>query len=549
MMKPQLTDHLKLSKRLIFTVAVLMAGSSTARTEVLHVSPEPLAGVPQARQHRTIGAAAGAVKPGDVVRIHTGVYREQVYIPTSGTRENPIRFEAAPAANVTITGADRLLDWKKEGGESENLFSAPWPHRLLTWAGDHTYPKDTYHELIGRTEQVFVDNYPLQQVLKREHLGRGTFWVDLENKRLYVWASNNAKLGPSVAGDPPVEASVRPLLWQQEGDYVHVRGIRFRYAANQAQGGAANFKGRAAVVEDCIFEQTNTVGASFGGTGRRDTPLHLQDNGQLGWAAYRAHNLLMTDCLTRNNNTKNFNRSWEAGGNKIAMARGVVIEKSRFEDNRGVGLWFDIGLENTTVRNCLFANNENVGLFYEIAYGMHAHDNVVIGNGFASYGGAWGASGGISLASSPDCIIERNLIIANKEGFQFREHLRSTPRIDDKRALPATPSGTRTRSSATTSSPTTAMPRCGRGLKPATRATGPLPCKPPWATSPAPKRACSTTPPTSRRKIARACRPTCRSKSSTSASPTTCSLRETTARCGTGACRGRTRSASTPISM
>ncbi len=417
--------------RLTLILGVLLANGSIARSEVLHVSPEPLATVPQARQYRSINAAAAVIKPGDVVQIHTGVYREQVYIPTSGTQANPIRFQAAPAANVIVTGADRLLDWKKEGEEGENIFSTPWPHRLLTWAGDHTYPKDPYHELIGRSEQVFVDYYPLQQVLKREQLGRGTFWVDLQNKRLWVWASNNAKLGPSVAGDPPVEASVRPLLWQQEGDYIQVRGIRFRYAANQAQGGAANFKGRAAVVEDCIFERTNSVGASFGGTDAVIRRCIFQDNGQLGWSAYKAHNLFMTGCLTRHNNTKNFSRSWEAGGNKIAMSRGVVIEKSRFEDNRGVGLWFDIGLENTTVRNCLFANNENVGLFYEIAYGLHAHDNVVIGNGFASYGGAWGASGGISLASAPGCIIERNLIVANKEGFQFREHLRSTPRIDD----------------------------------------------------------------------------------------------------------------------
>jgi hypothetical protein len=416
--------------------ASALAGCSAAHSEVLHVSPEPLANVPGDKQHRTINSAVSRVKPGDVVKIHTGVYREQVYISTSGTAQNPIRFEAAPYAHVVVTGADRLLDWTKEGAAEENIFSAPWPHQLRTWAGKQTYPEDKWHELIGRTEQVFVDSYEMRQVLKREQLARGTFWVDETNKRLFVWPSNNIKLGSSIEGDPPVEASVRPILWEQAGDYVQVRGIRFRYAANQAQGGAANFKGRNAVVEDCIFERTNTVGASFGGTDAVIRRCTFQDNGQLGWGAYKSHRLHMTNSLTRNNNTKNFNRSWEAGGNKIAMARGVIIEKSRFEDNRGVGLWFDIGLENTTVRNCLFANNENVGLFYEIAYGMHAHDNVVIGNGFASYGGAWGASGGISLASAPDCVIERNLVVGNKEGFQLREHLRRTPRID---APPGTP--------------------------------------------------------------------------------------------------------------
>jgi hypothetical protein len=288
------------------------------------------------------------------VQIYTGVYREQVFIAASGTAQKPITFQAAPAAHVVVTGADRMLDWTKEGAEGENIFSAPWPHQLRTWAGKQIWPEDKWHELIGRTEQVFVDNYAMQQVLKREQLARGTFWVDEANKRLFVWPSNNAKLGSSPEGDPPVEASVRPLIWEQQGDYVHVKGIRFRYAANQAQGGAANFKGKHALVEDCIFERMNTVGASFSGTDAVIRRCTFQDNGQLGWGAYKAHRLFMTDSLTRNNNTKNFSRSWEAGGNKIAMARGVVIEKSRFEDNRGVGLWFDIGLENTTVRNCLF---------------------------------------------------------------------------------------------------------------------------------------------------------------------------------------------------
>jgi hypothetical protein len=138
----------------------------------------------------------------------------------------------------------------------------------------------------------------------------------------------------------------------------------------------------------------------------------------------------MTECLCENNNTKNFNRGWGAV-NKIGLSHGVVIEKSVFRDNRGNGLWFDIGNEDCEVRNCLLLNNENAGLFYEISYGLHAHDNVVIGNGFAPRPGAWGANGGIVLSSSPHCLVERNLLIANKEGFQFREQERTTPTVGD----------------------------------------------------------------------------------------------------------------------
>jgi hypothetical protein len=134
--------------------------------------------------------------------------------------------------------------------------------------------------------------------------------------------------------------------------------------------------------------------------------------------------------MVRNNNTKGFDRQWEAGGDKIVLSRGVVLEKSRFVANRGSGIWFDIGNENCTVRNCLIADNEDAGIFYEISFGLHAHDNVVIGNGFAFTPGAWGAQAGIVLSSSPDCVVTRNLLVGNREGFNFREQSRLTPRID-----------------------------------------------------------------------------------------------------------------------
>jgi hypothetical protein len=82
------------------------------------------------------------------------------------------------------------------------------------------------------------------------------------------------------------------------------------------------------------------------------------------------------------------------------------------------------------VRNCLLADNEDAGLFYEISYGLHANDNVAVGNGFATTPGAWGAQAGIVLSSSPDCVVTRNLLVGNKEGFNFREQARMTARID-----------------------------------------------------------------------------------------------------------------------
>jgi hypothetical protein len=414
---------------------VLMLGLSfcaAADGKTWHVSGEALAGIEQQEQVRTIGQAATLAGPGDTVIIHSGIYREAVVIEKSGTPDNPITFQAADGAGVIMTGADRISEWTEVKGDGR-IYSTPWPHDFIAWTRQHTHPDDDYHLLIGRCEQVFVNGYALRQVLDRDKLARGTFYVDLSDKQLYVWNYDNQELS---GGKVTVEASVRDRILAVKGDYVTVKGIRFRYAANRAQHGAVEFSGNHLTVEDCIFEYTNAGGAAFSGedvTVRRCT---FQHNGQLGFGAVRSHRLRMTGCTVRNNNIKGFDRGWEAGGNKICLARGVVLENSTFVENRGNGIWFDIGNEDCTVRNCLIAFNEDAGIFYEISYGLHAHDNVIVGNGLAGTAGAWGASAGISISSSPDCLVERNLLIGNKEGFNFREQMRSTPRIDNRKSEP-----------------------------------------------------------------------------------------------------------------
>jgi hypothetical protein len=397
-----------------------------------HVAPRELSGLSPATRVQTIAEAAAKVQPGDTVVIHGGIYRETVNVDTSGTATSPIRFEAAPGESVIVTGADEIREWRKEA-DGDNVFSAPWPHRFITWNKTGTHPDDDYHKMIGRCEQVFILGYPLLHVLDRPALSRGTFHVDLEARRLYVCPRDGADLSKRP---PLVESSARPLLWQSKGAYVQLRGIRFRYAANMAQRGAVVISGDHGVVEDCVFESMNSSGATFAAAGLIVRRCTFQDNGQLGFGANRAHDLVFSDCIVRNNNVKGFRRGWEAGGDKLVLCRGAVLEKSQFVGNRGNGIWFDIGNEQCVVRNCLIADNEDAGIFYEISYGLHAHDNVIVGNGFNETPGAWGAASAISLSSSPHCLIERNFMIGNREGFNFREQNRKTPLIDDKRERP-----------------------------------------------------------------------------------------------------------------
>jgi hypothetical protein len=416
--------------RLVLMMGFCFCAAASGKT--WHVSGQKLAGIKQDEQVQTISKAASLAEPGDTVIIHGGIYRETVVIEKSGLPDRPITFQAATGAGLVITGADRISEWTKAPGE-DHICSTPWPYKFITWNRHNTHPDDDFHLLIGRCEQVFVNGYALQQVLERDKLGRGTFYADLDAERLYVWSCDNQDVSSKKI---KVEASIRDTILAVKGNYIVIKGMRFRYAANRAQHGAVEFSGDHLTVEDCILEYTNASGAEFAGediTVRRCT---FQHNGQLGFGANRAHRLRMTGCTVRDNNIKGFDRGWEAGGNKICLTRGAVLENNTFVENRGNGIWFDIGNEDCTVCNCLIAHNEDAGIFYEISYGLHAHDNVIVGNGLADTSGAWGANAGISISSSPDCLIERNLLVGNKEGFSFREQTRSTPRIDSRKNEP-----------------------------------------------------------------------------------------------------------------
>jgi hypothetical protein len=383
-----------------------------------------------ARPWKTFAKAALVAGPGDLVLIGDGIYRERVVVKTSGTAQNPVRFEAAPGAQVVLTGADRLTEWKKTEGDRP-IYSVTWPHRFITWSKYMTHPDDDYHRLIGRCEQVVVDNYPLRQVLESAQLAPGTFFVDTSNQVLQVWDAASRDLNRVF-----VEGSVREEIFRVEGDWVQVRGLRFRFAANMAQHGAVVLGGAHDVLEDCVIEGMNASGATFTGEQQVVRRCVFRDNGQLGFGANGAHHLLFTECLVENNNTKGFDRGWEAGGDKLVLCRDAILDRSRFVRNRGNGIWFDIGNEHCTVRQCLIAYNEDGGIFYEISFGLQACDNVIVGNGFAATAGAWGAQAGISLSSSPECVIERNLILGNREGFNFREQSRTTPRIGKGQEAP-----------------------------------------------------------------------------------------------------------------
>jgi len=88
---------------------------------------------------RTIQRAAELAEAGDTVVVRAGVYRETVTPAHSGEPERPIVFKTYPGEDVTVSGADIVTGWSKEGA----VYAASGV------AG--------FDSAINQAEQVFVD--------------------------------------------------------------------------------------------------------------------------------------------------------------------------------------------------------------------------------------------------------------------------------------------------------------------------------------------------------------------------------------------------------
>ena len=417
-------------KKILMTLLLALPSVAGAFTYHVSVRGDDAAAGTAATPWRTLQHAVDALKPGDSALVGPGTYRERIEWKRGGTDGATMTLSALPGAHVVVSGADLLSDgWSKAEGPN-GAYSHDWALRFpINGPDDLTHPADNAHTT-GRAEQVMHASRLLRQVLRREQLAPGTFLVDLGEKKLYVWLHDSGN-----PGGTDLEASTRTqwLAAAPGVSHVRIRGITFRYAANHAQRGAFSFGdgSRGWVVEGCVFERANGPGASLTGAGHLVRRCVFQDNGQLGFGAWNCHQTRMEECGIYRNNAKGYSTEWDAGGLKITMSRGFVMQRCRAVDNRGTGIWYDIGNEKAEVSHCYIADNDEAGIFYEISYSLHAHDNLIVNN--ANHGekprGAWG-SGGITLSSSENCVLENNTVVGNRDGIAFREQSRTTPRID-----------------------------------------------------------------------------------------------------------------------
>ncbi|HDD44556.1 MAG TPA: DUF1565 domain-containing protein [Candidatus Desulfofervidus auxilii] len=317
---------------------------------------------------KTISRAVRNLRPGDIVLIKAGVYRESVTIKAKGTREKPIIIKAYPGdeGKVIIKGSEIFRNWKQIPGT--NIWFIPWKYKL-----NPHYPKrwKDFGPYAKRCELVFVNGKPLRQVLTKKDLKLWTFYVDDHNKKLFI------SLPPRIfLSNPVIEVSIRQRGIVVKGRYLIIKGIAVMQVANHHPNGAFSVVGENIILENCRAEWNNLDGFYVIGKNFYIIKCIASHNGRCGITA-SIHNSIIAKCIT-NYNSWRFGPVCHAGGIKIVgggPSNNLIITHISIGNN-DPGIWFDYGCRNNRVNRSLISENVFTGIIIEAS----SENNFIVNN-------------------------------------------------------------------------------------------------------------------------------------------------------------------------
>ena len=377
----------------------------------------------------TIQAAADFARPGDVIIVHQGVYREQVNPPRGGTSDTSrIVYQSAKGERAEIRGSEVIKGWTRFKGSvwkvsiPNGFFGEFNPYTDLI-RGDWFFPGE--HEL--HTGEVFLNEESLyekdliEQVLnplefKNKKGSDYTWYCESDKENTYIYA-NFHKYDPNLE---KVEINVRRTCFYptETGiNYITVRGFIITQAATPWSPPTAEQIGiigtnwsKAWIIENNVISNSRCAGLSLGkdrksgnnvgdsaDRGRVPDGVRLYNQIvdtviQAGWSkeligSHVVRNNEIFDCeqagicgslgaifseISGNHIhdiwTKEQFRGFEMGGIKIHAAIDMLIENNHIHDSYK-GIWLDWMAQGTRIRNNICHHNISQDLFLEVNHG------------------------------------------------------------------------------------------------------------------------------------------------------------------------------------
>ena len=367
----------------------------------------------EARPLKTIQAAANIARPGDVITVHEGVYREWVNPPVGGeTADKPIIYQAAGGEYVEIKGSERIKNWKRLSNTtwsvaiSNNIFAAFNPY-ADTLKGDWLEKGKWAH-----TGEVYLNDRVLTEAPRLENVllnktDSALWFCKVTKDTTYLWAN----FGQKDPNEELTEINVRQAVFYPEKpfvNYIVVRGFRMSHAATpwapptaEQIGLVGTHWSKGWIIENNTISHSKCVGITLGKYGDEwdnksesvegyiQTTQRALEN---GWDEKRIGNHLV-----RNNHISYcgqagiagslgavFSRietnvihdiglqetfwGYELAGIKLHAAVDVMISGNHIYRTEG-GIWLDWMAQGTRIKGNLLHDNQTQDLSLEVNHG------------------------------------------------------------------------------------------------------------------------------------------------------------------------------------
>jgi parallel beta-helix repeat protein len=374
----------------------------------------------EASPWKTIGRNIKSVSAGDTVHIGEGVYREQIVLtgetwdfdgvtyspaPCGKSFGEMLSFVGEPGQKVVIKGSDVVSNWT--------------PYKEAIWVCDWPY----------NSQQVFCDGKPMTQIagkmvpffqdpvswnpgMKPEPRWRGrkgdslkdieagSFYVDLEAKKLFVWMADGSDPAKHV-----IEAGARTFgFCLYETQYIRLANLSIQHANSSAAsnwGGLTMF-GAGHLIENVDSSWNDAAGLHLSGKDHTIVNSTFDHNGWCGIAGTASRTRIL-NCQTNYDNRRKWWKDWGSGGVKLVPRAQLTISGHRSAYNDGPGIWFDIYCSDVIIENCVVHDNSDSGIFYEISDRGIIRNNISYNN----------RGRGIYISNSSKSLVAHNLVYGN----------------------------------------------------------------------------------------------------------------------------------------
>lgn len=372
---------------------------------------------------RTIQRAAELARPGDIITVHDGTYRERVIPPRGGNSESQrIVYRAQQGDQPVIKGSERITNWVHQAGGvwrvelDASFFGGFNPYTLSVDCGRWMDYGKWHHR-----GDVYLDGEAfIERKSEAEVAANLKSWFTSTNGLTTRIVANFGKANPNQA---LAEINVRDMCFAPESlgvNYITLSGLVFRHAATYWAGpdcadqtGAICTKtGHHWIVENCVVSDSRCCGIAIGrwtgGQESADSGHHIIRNNRIQRCGETAivgarynYGTVIEGNLVEEINCRNEFGGGETAGIKLHFAVDVVIRNNLIRKVRGdsgnFGLWMDWSWQNARVTGNVFMDTQGPALYIECSWGPNLIDNNVF------------IGGGVSQTASQSALFVHNL--------------------------------------------------------------------------------------------------------------------------------------------